>query len=271
MNFNVGDILQARYDMAFVAASYVVSVLGSFAALYHAQHMFRRDGSISLSMAVGGAVALGGIGIWAMHFIGMIGYRLPLRVVYDGALTLLSLVAAIIIAGIALVLAGGRGRFSITGWMLGSLLAGAGVCVMHYMGMYAMNLRADMKLDLVVVGISVAIAVTAAAAALWLAFHITRNSHRLAASLVMGLAVCAMHYTGMSAAEFICVASKPAPMWAIGGDNLPVLVFAVAGAVLVLLCWNLLGLVGKTGNAARPVRKNRSEPGPLNDTQPAKL
>jgi NO-binding membrane sensor protein with MHYT domain len=249
MNFNVGDVLQARYDLFHVFASYVVSVLGSFAALYHAQHMFRRDGSIKWPIAAGGAVALGGIGIWTMHFIGMMGYRLPLRVVYDGGLTLLSLVAAIVIAGIALVLAGGRGKFSTVGWLLGSLLAGAGVCVMHYMGMYAMNLRADMTLDLTTVAVSVVIAMTAAAAALWLAFHVVRNTHRVAAALVMGVAVCAMHYTGMSAAQFVCVASKQPPAWPIGGDNLPILVFAVTGMVLVVLSWNVLGMIGNNAAA----------------------
>jgi NO-binding membrane sensor protein with MHYT domain len=271
MNFNVGDVLQARYDIPIIIASYVVSVLGSFAALYHAQHMFRRDGSVYFSSAFGGAVALGGIGIWTMHFIGMIGYRLPMRVVYDGVLTVLSLVAAIVIAGIALVLAGGRGKFSVTGWLFGSLLAAAGVCVMHYMGMYAMNLRADMVLDMSTVGVSVAIAFTAAAAALWLAFHVTRNSHRLAASLVMGLAVCAMHYTGMSAAQFICVESKALPAWAIGGNNLPVLVFAVAGGVLVLLCWNIIGLVSRAEAVGRKVHKHSAVAAAMGPTQPAKL
>jgi NO-binding membrane sensor protein with MHYT domain len=260
MNFNVGDVLQARYDLFYVFASYLVSVLGSFAALYHAQHMFRRDGTIKWSIAIGAAVALGGIGIWTMHFIGMMGYRLPLRVVYDGGLTVLSLVAAIVIAGIALILAGGRGKFSKVGWLAGSLLAGAGVCVMHYMGMYAMSLRADMTLDLATVAVSVVIAMTAAAAALWLAFHVVRNTHRIAAALVMGVAVCAMHYTGMASAQFVCIASKQPPAWAIGGDNLPILVFAVAGMVLVVLSWNVLGLVGNTG-AARAAAGTRSAPG----------
>ena len=245
MNFNVGDVLPARYDLFYVFASYVISVIGSFAALYHSQHMFRRDGSVNWSIAAGAAVALGGVGIWTMHFIGMMGYRLPTRVVYDGVLTLLSLVAAIIIAGIALLLAGGRGKFNKLGWLLGSLLAGAGVCVMHYMGMYAMNLRADMVLDWMTVAGSVAIAMTAAAAALWLAFHVVQASHRVAAALVMGVAVCAMHYTGMAAAQFVCVASKDAPAWAIGGDNLPMLVFAVTGSVLVVLSWKALGLAAK--------------------------
>jgi NO-binding membrane sensor protein with MHYT domain len=242
MAINVGDVLVPRYDAMYVLASYVVAVFGSYAALYHSRYMFNRDGSINWSMAIGAAVAIGGIGIWTMHFIGMIGYRLPFPVVYEGTLTVLSLVAAMVIAGIALVLAGGRGRFSWKGWAAGSILAGLGVCVMHYMGMYAMNLRAEMRLDMTTVGLSIAIAIAAAGAALWLAFHVRDNLHRIAAALVMGVAVCAMHYTGMAAADFICIAQQPAVAWSVGGSNLPTLVIAVAGLVLVLLCWNILGI-----------------------------
>lgn len=251
MNFNVGDVLLPRYDVALVVGSYLVSVLGSFAALLHTQHMYRSDGGVNRSMVFGAAVALGGVGIWTMHFVGMMGYRLPVRVVYDGFWTVLSLVAAVVIAGLALLLAGGRGKFSKTGWLMGSLLAGIGVCVMHYMGMYAMNLRANMSLDLQVVLISFIIAVTASAAALWLAFHVVKSWHRVLASLTMGLAVCAMHYTGMHAAEFICVDSKAPPLWAIGGTYLAQMVFTVTGLVLVYLCWNLLGHLSKTGVAGR--------------------
>ncbi|WP_137919866.1 MHYT domain-containing protein [Hydrogenophaga sp. 2FB] len=261
MNFNVGDVLSPRYDMVLVVASYVISVLGSFAALAHTKYLYRADGTVNRSMAAGAAVALGGVGIWSMHFVGMMGYRLPLPVVYDGFWTLLSLLAAIVIAGIALILAGGGGRFSKPGWLAGSLLAGVGVCVMHYMGMYAMNLRADMSLDLQVVMISFAIAVTASAAALWLAFHVRKVWHRVLASLIMGLAVCAMHYTGMRAAEFICVESKSPPVWGIGGFYLSQMVFSVVGLVLVYLMWNVLAprdisASGKKGasaaNRARP-------------------
>lgn len=253
MQFNVGDVLQARYDMAVVLASYVVSVLGSYAALYHAQFMHGRGGRLNWSMVAGAAVALGGIGIWTMHFLGMMGYRLPMGVVYDGILTVVSLVAAVVIAGIALVLTHRGGRFSLGGWAIGSVLAAAGVCVMHYMGMYAMVLRADMQLDPVMVAGSAAIAVTAAAAALWLAFHVRQTAHRVVAALVMGAAVCAMHYTGMAAAEFVCIAEQPAPGWTIGGEHLPTLVFGVAGLVLVMLTWNLFGIAGtnaRQGDAA---------------------
>lgn len=255
MNFNVGDVLLPQYDIVLVVASYVISVLGSFAALAHAKHLYRSDGTINRSMAAGAAVALGGIGIWAMHFVGMMGYKLPLKVVYDGFWTLLSLVAAIVIAGIALILAGGGGKFSKAGWLVGSLLAGIGVCVMHYMGMYAMNLRAEMTLDFLVVLASFVIAVTASAAALWLAFHVRKNWQRVLASLTMGLAVCAMHYTGMQSAKFICIERKSPPVWAIGGSHLSQMVFTVVGLVLVYLLWNVLApsnttVSGKKGVSA---------------------
>ena len=252
MAISVGDVLQAHYDIVAVATSYVVSVLGSYAALAHTQYLYDRNGKLRWSMIVGAAVALGGVGIWAMHFIGMMGYRLPTQVRFEGVLTLVSLVAAAVISGIALVLPGRSGKFSLGGWAAGSLFAGLGVCVMHYMGMYAMSLQANMTLDPTVVGISVAIAISAAAAALWLAYHVKRTSHRIIAAVVMGVAVCAMHYTGMSAAQFVCVAQEPAPEWAVGGANLPLVVFSVAGLVLVMLTWNVLGVL-EDESPQRPV------------------
>ncbi|HUR88885.1 MAG TPA: MHYT domain-containing protein [Ramlibacter sp.] len=257
MTVNVGDILSPHYDIGTVTASYVVSVLGSYVALFHARYLLRRDGTLNWAMLIGGAVALGGVGIWTMHFIGMMGYGLPVRVVYEGTLTFLSLAAAVVIAGISLFVTGGRKKFSWPGWAFGSLLAGAGVCVMHYMGMYAMNLRASMTLDMAVVAISIAIAVTAAGAALWLAFHVVKNSHRILAALVMGVAVCAMHYTGMASAQFICTAQGPLPAWYVAGANLPMLVIVMAGAVLTLLCWNLFGVLADSNKVQRKTQKPR--------------
>ena len=253
MVFNVGDVLPARHDMVTVVVSYFVAFLGSYAALLHAQHMYRPNGSIDRPLAIGAAVSLGGIGIWTTHFIGMMAYRLPVTVVYEGFLTVTSLVAAVVISGIALLLAGGRGSFSTRGWIVGSILAALGVCVMHYMGVYAMTMRASLSLDWGLVAASAAIAAAAAAAALWLVFHARKTSHRTAASLAMATAVCAVHYTGMSAAEFICAASDPKPLWSIGGYDLPTAVYAVTGMVLLWLCWNALGIISH-GPARRRVR-----------------
>lgn len=243
MIVTVGDVLPAHHDMATVVASYIIAAVGSYTALFHAQHMFRSNGSLNLPIAIGAAVSLGGIGIWTTHFVGMVAYRLPFAVMYEGILTATSLVAAVTISGIALVLAGGRGKFSGRGWVVGSILAALGICVMHYMGVYAMTLRATVSLDWGIVVLSAAIAMVAAAAALWLAFHARKTIDRIAASLAMAAAVCAVHYTGMSAADFICIADAPRPLWSIGSHNLPPMVFGVVGLVLVWLVWNTLGIV----------------------------
>jgi NO-binding membrane sensor protein with MHYT domain len=245
MVLNVGDVLPARHDMATVLVSYVVAFLGSYAALLHAQHMYRPDGSINRPLAFGAAVSLGGIGIWTTHFTGMMAYLLPVTVVYEGFLTAASLIAAVVISGIALLLAGGRGTFSVRGWIIGSILAAVGVCVMHYMGVFAMTLRATVSLAWGLVAASIAIAAVAAAAALWLVFHMKKTSHRVAASMAMATAVCAVHYTGMAAAEFICAAADPKPLWSIGGYDLPMTVYAVTGLVLLWLMWNALGIMAQ--------------------------
>ena len=236
----VGQVLNPTYAMGTVALSYVISFFGSLLALLCTRKMVRSDGSVDFAMLAGGAVALGGIGIWSMHFMGMVAYRLPVPVAYNLPLTVVSLVAAIVISGLALYLAGGK-RFNSKGWVMGSLLAGLGVCVMHYMGMYAMSLRAAMSLDWGIVAGSVAIAIIAAASALWLAFNLTELTHQLVAAAVMGVAVCSMHYVGMTAATMVCTAPTPPGSLSIGGSNLGLGVFGTAGAVLIFILWVVTG------------------------------
>ena len=125
----VGQVLNPTYAIGTVVLSYVISFFGSLLALLCTRKMVRSDGSVDFAMLAGGAVALGGIGIWSMHFIGMVAYRLPVSIAYNLPLTVVSLVAAIVISGLALHLAGGK-RFNTRGWVMGSLLAGLGVCVM---------------------------------------------------------------------------------------------------------------------------------------------
>lgn len=241
MELVLGQLLVPKYSLALVLLSYFISFLGSLLALQCAKWMFRKNGSLDWELALCAAVALGGIGIWSMHFIGMQAYRLAVPITYDLLLTVISLLAAIAISGIALYLAGKGGKFTLSGWLAGSLLAGVGVCVMHYMGMYAMHLSAIMTLDPGTVGLSVGIAIVAAAAALWLAFNLTRLSHRIVAAIIMGLAVCSMHYVGMSAASMVCSAGTAASMWQISGDDLGIWVFGVASAVLLYIFWVVSG------------------------------
>lgn len=244
----IGQPLVPQYQWLGVGVSYVVSVLGSFAALQCARHMFDKQGRLDWAMGTSAAVALGGIGIWSMHFIGMLAYRPGVSVAYEVLPTAISLIAAIVISGIALYLAGRQGRFTTGGWIAGSVLAGVGVCVMHYLGMYAMNMRAEMTWDLAVVGESVVIAIVAATAALWLAFNLSRLAHQIAAAFVMGVAVCAMHYTGMSSVSLICTAKAAPGLWLVANSYLDIVVFATASLALVQIYWVLSGrTVGRWG------------------------
>jgi NO-binding membrane sensor protein with MHYT domain len=243
MLFPVGTVLISQYSVWLVALSCFISFCGCYLALLCARHMFRRDGNVDRPIAIGAAVALGGFGIWSMHFIGMYGYKLRLPVEYDVVLTLLSLVAVVVIAGFALFLAGGRGKFSQRGWLLGSAIAGIGVCIMHYMGVYAMTLNAAPNFDVSLVGLSIVIAISAATAALWLAFHVVFWWHQFLAAVAMTIAVCAMHYTGMAAVEFICTAPRTgifsgAPT--ISGDGIVLVVMGLFGAALTYIVWHLI-------------------------------
>src|SRR5262249_54335727 len=142
------------------------------------------------------AIAMGG-GIWSMHFIGMLAYLMPMPVSFDFGLTLLSLAVAIGVTGFGFFMIGTR-RTTALQLLLGGVFMGPGIVPMHYTGMAAMRMPADVRYDPVLVALSVAIAIGASIAALWLAFRTTVIWQRLLAAAVMGFAISGMHYTGMA-------------------------------------------------------------------------
>ncbi|MBE1875873.1 MHYT domain-containing protein [Myceligenerans pegani] len=146
-----------------------------------------------------GAAAIGGTGIWVMHFVAMLGFSVAgAQIHYDVFTTLASMVIAVAVVAAGLFLVHRpEGR---TGSLLaGGMVAGLGVAVMHYLGMAAMHVGVDIAYDPLLVGASVAVAVVAATAGLWLAARVRGAVAGAAATVVMGLAVSGMHYTGMAA------------------------------------------------------------------------
>jgi NO-binding membrane sensor protein with MHYT domain len=134
-----------------------------------------------------------------MHFIAMIGFQVEeARIGYDAGLTVLSLVIAVVVVGIGVFIVGYRGA-GVAALRLAGTVTGLGVAAMHYLGMAAMHLDGSIRYDPFTVALSVLIAVVAATAALWAAVSIRRFVTSLGASLVMGVAVSGMHYTGMAA------------------------------------------------------------------------
>lgn len=234
----VGAVVDYQYDLTLVALSFLISVLGSYVALSLAS----ARGPIQ-DKVFGPAVALGGCAIWSMHFIGMAAYKTPLYVSYAILPAALSLFIAIAITGVGFRLAV-RGPDQIRNLVLGGVVIGAGVVAMHYLGMLGLDLRAVIEWNWLTIAASVVIAVVAATVALWLAFNVKSTNQRLAAAVVMGIAVCAMHYTGMAAATMICVASVARSAFSVDGPYLAYLIFFIALITLgASMVYNQLGAV----------------------------
>ncbi|KEY44548.1 bifunctional diguanylate cyclase/phosphodiesterase [Pantoea agglomerans] len=199
-------MLPVTWDSVLICVSLIVAFIASFTALDTAGRVaVSRGWSARFWLLVGG-IAMG-IGVWAMHFIGMLAMMMPMMMRYDTRLTILSLLVAIL----ASVLAFGQtvGGLHLTRQRLlrGTLILGAGVVVMHYLGMYALLIEPQPEWNVLLVALSVLIAFAASGLALWLAFHLRQGDHHLMlmrglASLVMGIAIAGMHYVGMAAAEF---------------------------------------------------------------------
>jgi len=225
-----------QYEPLLVALSYLISVLGSYTALQLAIAIPQARGRVAaLGWVTGAAIALGGGAIWSMHFIGMNAADMGMPVSYDATLTLASLVMGIVASGIGLYVVG-RGEGSMGKLLMSGVVTGLGVALMHYTGMAAVITPAKIEYDPTLFYGSLAIAVVAAAVALWLAFNLRGNLQRFGSAIVMGIAVCGMHYTGMYAVKMTPTAEPVAA----AGISLPPAtmgqgVFAVSAVVLVLL------------------------------------
>lgn len=182
--------------------AYLIACLGSALGLLSSERARNATGTSRNWWLTLAAVSIGGLGIWGMHFTAMLGTWMGATVGYDIPITLLSMVVAIVVVGIGLFLVH---KYSSDGderlWPLaaGGLVTGLGVAAMHYTGMSAIVISAEITYELATVLLSIAIAVVAATAALWFTRKVSGPLAVLGASLVMGLAVTGMHYTGMRA------------------------------------------------------------------------
>lgn len=210
--FIFGDIPaiaeKGTYIMHLVALSYLIASMGSFAGLRIASDI--RNASVQKTrklLHLAGAFAFGA-SIWSMHFIGMLAYDMDMVVTYDTFMTMMSMVIAILIAyGVLAVVKSGRLNF--IQLAASALLLGLAICTMHYMGMAAMDMDGDLRYRPLPFIVSFIIAITASGAALWIVFTLGHRQEQgklkwqALAAIVMGAAVCGMHYMGVEAAVFL--------------------------------------------------------------------
>lgn len=230
-------VLLGQYDLRLVALSVLIAILASGAALDLAGRVAARQGLTRLVWLLGGAVAMG-LGIWSMHYTGMLAFRLPVPVHYHLSTVVISLVAAIVASVVALTVAS-HDELSSARLAIGSILMGTGIVTMHYVGMDAMRLPATMALNWGWVVGSVVVALVVSAIAMRLGFHHGRDRQsdwpirKAGSAVVMGIAISGMHYSGMAAARFSATGMSPDLTGTAGATTLGA--FAIAGGTLFVL------------------------------------
>ncbi|GAC1485757.1 MAG: hypothetical protein NVS1B5_07670 [Gemmatimonadaceae bacterium] len=200
-------MVEKTYDIALVILSVVVATIGAYVAVEIAQRV-RTAGRRRRILWTSSAALAMGLGIWSMHFVGMLALHLPVLVWYDAPLILLSVVAAVVGCAIAFVI---FNRVTVGWWplTLASVFMGLAISGMHYIGMAGMRMSSHVIYDPLIVAASVAIAITVSFAALALIRNLIQAGsesglrlRKAGASLLFGFAVSGMHYTGMAAASF---------------------------------------------------------------------
>lgn len=263
----VSNMEQGVYDLPLVLLSFLVASIASYTALSLAQQLIEaKTTSEKRLLHWGGAFALGA-GIWSMHFIGMLSYKMRMAMTYDPWLTLLSMLIAITVAyGVLTTVA--QKKLSHKALLLGAILLGFGISSMHYTGMAAMEMDADLRYIPSIFFLSVVIAFAASAAALWIAFHLARHVSlynyllQVGAAMVMGAAICGMHYTGMWAAVFLPYADcRYAP-----DQNFDALALSIAGISGLILAIAIATSVYRRAKAESSIQSSESKLRAMMDT-----
>ncbi|TDV50131.1 diguanylate cyclase/phosphodiesterase [Pseudomonas graminis] len=228
-------MLIGHYTYSLVLISFLVAILASYTTLDLAGRIASASGRARGLWMGGGALSMG-VGIWSMHFIGMLAFNLPIQLAYDIPLTALSLVIAIFSSGFALWLVSHE-RVPLLHLLLGAVVMGLGTSAMHYTGMAAMRMQPGIDYDPALFGLSLLIAVSASAVALAIAVRLRRQTPyvrlaRAGAAVIMGFAILGMHFTGMSAANFADGSFCGATLNGLHTNGLDKLVLVTSMAVL---------------------------------------
>jgi NO-binding membrane sensor protein with MHYT domain len=194
------ETLNVDHNLFLVAMACIVALAAGFTGLSMTRELatkpvFQKKALITLA-----AIALGG-GIWAMHFIAMLGLQLPVLFYYDAAITLVSALSAILIVGAALILLHFADRTPMTITMAGGIV-GVGVLVMHYIGMAGLE-RCRAVYSPLGVGLSSIVAIALCILAFWIAYGKRSNRNIMLGTLCFAISVCSVHFLAIAGTNFV--------------------------------------------------------------------
>ncbi|CAL9554308.1 hypothetical protein SUDANB6_04529 [Streptomyces sp. enrichment culture] len=239
------------YGLVTPLVAYLMACLGGALGLRCTARTMRVARSWRPGWLALGSAAIGS-GIWTMHFIAMMGFTIegtPIR--YDMTMTFASLAVAIVMVGVGIFIVGYRGARG-AALFTGGTVTGLGIASMHYLGMAGMRLDGELRYNTLTVGVSVVIAMAAATAALWAVGQVQGFLWSVGASLVMGLAVSGMHYTGMAALRVhLHGTAEPASGESAAALIAPMLIGPLAFLVLagIVVIFDPLAVMGEPAGA----------------------
>lgn len=196
--------IEGTYNIYIVALSVIIAVLASYSALNIATKISNANGKMKYFWLFSGSFVMGS-GVWSMHFIGMLAFEIHANMDYDASLTLLSMIASVLSSFIAFYITMPQ-IVDMKRLILGGFTMGSGIVAMHYIGMEAMIMPMELSYDKGLLLLSVVIAFIASYAALFLFLRFknqrTASWLKWLSAIIMGTAICGMHYTGLKAARF---------------------------------------------------------------------
>jgi diguanylate cyclase len=231
--------LSTHFDVGLVCLSVAVAILASYAALDLTGRSSEASSWRKRLWLAGGGVTMG-VGIWSMHFIGMLALRTSIPVSYNDGLVALSLVAAVMGASLSLAVVT-RPQVSRRGVLSAAAFMGLAVAAMHYLGMASMQMAAVIHWQIALVILSIAIGVVASLIALYLLVRIRVSANgfgfarRLAAAVLLGFGVAGLHYTAMAACTFTAVMGQMGPHHGLSTNSLVLMLALGAGVMLAVL------------------------------------
>lgn len=230
------ETLVSTYHFPLVLLSILVAVFSASAALEISNQLKGTNPNSPFKWIFTGSFILG-LGIWSMHFIGMLAFHISVDVTYQVSMVMLSIIPAIISCGAAFYIVS-RGKVSQKSLIIGAFFIGTGIISMHHIGMKAMQMEAVISYDPILWGVSVVIALAASYIGLYLMFYLPDvprfHWRKIASALLIGIAVSGMHYTGMAAAQFAPSSQDMAHSVSSSIDN-SLLAYGIGAGMLLIL------------------------------------
>jgi PAS domain S-box-containing protein len=238
-------MITGTYHAGLVVLSVLIAVVASYAAFSLGERVSASSGQRRWAWLTSGAIAMG-FAIWSMHYVGMLAFVLPVPVLYHVPTVILSLIAAVPGAAVALYIVSKKTMDRVNTAVAGLCLGGA-VVAMHYIGMAAMRSAAMHHYRPSLVILSVVVATTFSSVAAWLTFRFGRSHQgftwtKISGAFLMGLGIASMHYTAMAAAYFVPGHTPPirhtVEVSTLGAFAIGMTTLLLLGTVLVTLWWD---------------------------------